>query len=154
MPLYGTGQAVGGSFETTDDVSGLLGEIRFGNTGFFRYGKAGAALAKGDVCTFSNDGKYTASKTATPAAIPFGICIPQSDMTSGSYGWFFIGGGTFQANVAAGVIVGSVLTTTGTAGQLGAGGTKIGAVNTGATAGAAAVVNCYAPTFLACTPYT
>jgi hypothetical protein len=147
MPLYGTGQAVGGNFETTDTISSLLGELRFGSTGVFRYGKAGAALTAGDLCAFSNDGLYTATKGAT-AALPTAYGVPQGDMASGTYGWFFVGCGTFNLRVASGIGAPAKLTTTGTAGTAGAGGTQFGPVNVGTTAGAPAVIACFAPGFL------
>lgn len=150
MPIYGTGQAVGGSFEATDTISSLVGEMRFGNTGLFRYGKAGAALAAGDLCSFTTDGQYTAAKQGTAGAFPAALGVPQGDMASGTYGWFFIGCGTFQGKVAASTVANTpLMTTSGAAGLLDkAGGTLIGAHNVGATAGVAAVVTCFAPGLL------
>lgn len=152
MPTFGTGQTIGSNYGNVDtSPAANVGEKQGTSTGDYRYAKAGAALAAGDLCVFSTDGAWTATKYATAAnVVPLGV--PQVAIPSGSYGWFFVGGGQFNVNTAAGVASGAKLTATATPGQAGAGGATIGAT-AAAASGAGGVTAAFAPAALVSSAY-
>ena len=69
--------------------------------------------------------------------------------TTAQYAFAFTGFGNFEASCATGLSAGAALTTTASAGVLGAGGDAVGAALVDSTSGGAAVVTCYAPGKLA-----
>jgi hypothetical protein len=139
--------------DATDTISSTVGEVRRANTGSFRYGKAAAALTAGDLCAFSTDGNYTATKFAT-AATTQALGVPQNDIAINQFGWFFIGEGTFRVNTAAGVTSGTKLHASATPGQVDSGaGVLIGAVAVANAPGGGGLTNAWAPAHLAANLY-
>ncbi len=92
----------------------------------YEYVKASGAVTAGFFVLIDQAG-LAANMTTTNSPNTYqqkaGIAV--RDLTDTYYGWVFRGGGTFQAVVANAVSAGSQLTSTGTGGNAGTGGTTI-----------------------------
>jgi hypothetical protein len=91
------------------------------------YGQANGAQTAGEASQFTRDGNWDATPmtTTTQDSKLWNVGVPNIAMTDNYYGWFFHGCGEFEIVVANGVAALSPLTTTGTAGEVGTGGTLI-----------------------------
>lgn len=105
-----------------------VGHVYFDEYGRkFRYGQANGAQTAGEVSQFSRDGTWDATPmtTTTQDSKLWHLGVPNINMTDNYYGWFFCGFGEYEIVVANAVAALSPLTTTGTAGEVGTGGTLI-----------------------------
>ena len=101
----------------------------------WEYCKADGAQTAGELAQISKDSTRDATPmtTTTVDSKTWDVGVPDIDMTDNYFGWFWRGnikGGAFEIVLANGVAANSVLTSTGTAGEGGTGGTPIdGLVN-------------------------
>lgn len=105
-----------------------LGSIHIDEYGRkWRYGKASGAVAAGKVAQMTKDNTYvfSAMTTTTLNSQKYGLGAPDIDVSDTYYAWFFIGYGVFTIIVANAVAANTALTSTGTAGVLGTGGTAL-----------------------------
>jgi hypothetical protein len=136
-----------------DSAEYTLGALHFGSDGVYQYVQADASgVALGEFCFLSEahvaDEVDTTNSGATAKAIG---CANQVALAASKFGWVFRGCGTFEGKIATGVAADANLTTTATAGVLGAGGdTVIGlrAIDANAS-GVDAIVTLQAVTLMA-----
>lgn len=109
-----------------------MGEVNWDIYGKkWRYGKANGALAAGGVVMFARDEDPYVAWDGQPVTTTlqdtkmWHLGVPDIAMTDNYFGWFFVGFGYFEILVANAVSALSPLTTTGTAGVVGTGGTLI-----------------------------
>lgn len=124
------------------------------NDGEYTYVKhALAAATAGSAYKIQEDYQLLALDTTVSGSEPTDVGVPQVNIAAGTttpqYAWVFTGYGNFRASVATTISAGAALTTTASAGVLGAGGDAVGAAAVGETSGGAAVITCFAPGKLA-----
>jgi len=94
--------------------------------GAWCYGQADEAIAAGEfVFVNETDGGLTLLDTTESASTPQLVGAADAAIASGSYGWVWVGEGTFEAEVDDSVAAGTLLTTIATAGEVGTGGDAI-----------------------------
>jgi hypothetical protein len=94
--------------------------------GAWVYGQADEAIAAGEfVFVAEDDGGLTLLDTTESGTEPQLVGAADAAIASGSYGWVWVGEGTFEAEVDDSVTAGSALTTIATAGEAGTGGDTI-----------------------------
>ena len=94
--------------------------------GAWLYGKASENIGAGDFVHYASaTGFATLMDTTESADEPGRIAAADVAITSGSWGWFWHGEGTFEAVVVDAVTAATQLTTTATAGEAGTGGDTI-----------------------------
>lgn len=93
----------------------------------WRYCKANGNLVAGDLHQVAKDGTMDATPmtTTTVDSKVWDVVVPNINVTDNYYFWGFAGEGQFEIVLANGTTALSVLTSTGTAGEGGAGGTPI-----------------------------
>lgn len=98
-----------------------------GGRGAFVYGQADEAISAGNfVFVTEADGGLTLMDSTESGSTAKLVGVACADIASGSFGWVWVGEGSFEAIVVNAVAAGSNLTTTATAGQAGTGGDVIG----------------------------
>lgn len=139
--------------KTSETAEHVVGALYTGSDGVYQYVKSDASgITLGEFCFLSDahvaDEVDTTNSGATAKAIG---CANQVAIPANYYGWVFRGCGTFEGKIADAVGADANLTTTATAGVLGAGGdTVIGLRSIDANAsGAAAIVTLQAVTLMA-----
>lgn len=123
-----------------------LGTQIWADSGLYIYGQANGAIAEGYICkyvegTFDFDTVDTTESGTTPTNL--GVCVTSGGLADNYFGWFWRGCGkesVYVQDVAANVQV----TTTGTAGQGGAGGDYIYNLFTNENNAAAGLTSCRA----------
>lgn len=147
QPISTTGIAANGTgglgIPTNQGPTQTVGSIRASNIGYVVYGCCTATVNAGFLVMFTLDATYgawsaTQATTGTILAASQNIGTPFSTLTVGQFGWFWLGGGIWNLQIANSVSATSQLTTTATTGVSGTGGTKFGAVNIDASTSAAA----------------
>lgn len=102
--------------------------------GHYRYAQASGAIDAGAAVTLTytvgsantvTDCQAAEVDTTASGSTPKVIGIAQAALADNEYGWFWVGCGHTEALVATGVSAGDALTTTATAGELGAGGDAV-----------------------------
>lgn len=94
--------------------------------GAWAYGQADEAIAAGEFVFVNEvDGGLTLLDTTESASTPQLVGAADAAIASGSYGWVWVGEGTFEAEVDNAVAAGTALTTIATAGEVGTGGDAI-----------------------------
>lgn len=94
--------------------------------GAWVYGQADEAIAAGEFVFVNEvDGGLTLLDTTESASTPQLVGAADVAIASGSYGWVWVGEGTFEAEVDDSVTAGTILTTIATAGEVGTGGDAI-----------------------------
>lgn len=94
--------------------------------GAWVYGQADEAITAGQaVFVTESDGGLTLADTTESGSTAKLVGIADTAIASGSYGWVWVGEGTFEAIVTNAVAAGTNLTTTGTGGTVGTGGDAI-----------------------------
>lgn len=94
--------------------------------GAWIYGQADEDIDAGEWAHYASaDGGLTLMDSTEAADEPGRICVADTDIASGSWGWMWHGEGTFEAIVVNAVAAATQLTTTATAGQAGTGGDDI-----------------------------
>ena len=93
----------------------------------WKYVRANGAQTAGEVSQVAKDGTYDATPmtTTTVNSLTHDCVVPDIDVTDNYYYWGFAGEGEFEIVVVNGVTANSVLTSTGTAGEVGTGGTPV-----------------------------
>lgn len=93
----------------------------------YRYARANGNLTAGKTAQFTKDGTWdaVAMTTTTLDSKRQRLGVPDINVTDDYYAWFWIGWGDFECIIENSTAAGSVLTSTGTAGVPGAGGTNI-----------------------------
>lgn len=112
----------------SSDLLFKLGTTHFDEQGrIWKYGQAAGAQTAGETAQFNREGGWDATPmtTTTQDSKLWNLGVPHIDMTDNYYGWFFHGCGEFEMVVTDSVTALSALTTTGTAGVVGTGGTLI-----------------------------
>lgn len=139
-----TAVAINGGIGITTNLgpTQTVGTIRSSTIGYLAYGCCTATVNAGFFVQFTLDATYgawsaTQMTTAGIAAASQNIGVSLSTLTVGQFGWFWVGGGIWNAQLANSVTALSQLTTTATSGVAGTGGTKFGAVNLDTTTSAA-----------------
>lgn len=136
----------------TDSVARhKVGTVVKTDDGEYTYVKhALAVAAAGDVFKVQEDYQTIAVDTTVSGSEPTSLGAFQIAVAAGTttaqYAFIFTGFGNFNANIATGVAAGAALTTTASAGVLGAGGDAVGAACvTANSSGSNAVRACFAP---------
>ena len=115
----------------------------------FVYGQANGAIAIYDGVKIDNDGQLIKIDTTLSASEPSAVGFAQVAVADNEHAWVAVkGGGSgkgIKANVAASITAGAKMTTTGTAGAIGAGGDLIQGLSTVTTTTDAAAVEIYMP---------
>lgn len=94
--------------------------------GAWVYGQADEAIAAGEfVFVNEADGGLTLLDTTESASTPQLVGAADAAIAASSYGWVWVGEGTFEAEVDDAVAAGTILTTIATAGEVGTGGDTI-----------------------------
>lgn len=145
-PVSTTGIAAGSpaglGIATYQGPTQAAGTIRGSTIGYLVYGCCTATVNAGFFVIFTLDATYGAwsatQMTTAGLANSQNVGVPLSTLTVGQFGWFWIGGGIWNAQIANSVSAGSQLTSTATTGVAGTGGTKFGGVNIDASTSAAA----------------
>lgn len=97
----------------------------YGN-GAWVFGQADEAIAAGEFAFINEtDGGATLLDTTESASEPQLVGAADAALASGEYGWFWVGEGTFEAEVDDSVAAGTQLTTIATPGEVGTGGDVI-----------------------------
>lgn len=112
----------------------------------FIYLQANATIAD-SILVYWTDAFLAAGATTTAVASkPQGVAIACAAYTSGQFGWFACGfihpSSGVTVSTAASITAGAAMTTTGTAGVIGAGGTAVKTLVTTTTTTGAAAVGC------------
>lgn len=106
-----------------------LGDFTVLDSGFYRYAQADGAIDAGAACRIVQESETDCQAkeidTTLSGSIPTAVGIAQAALADNYYGWFWRGCGYTEALVATGVAANAALTTTATAGELGAGGDAI-----------------------------
>lgn len=141
-PVTATAIAGGIGITTNLGPTQSVGTIRTSSVGYVAYGCCTATVNAGFFVIFTLDGTYGAwsatQMTTGTLANSQNVGVPFSTLTVGQFGWYWIGGGIWNAQIANSVSAGSQLTSTATTGVSGTGGTKFGATNIDASTSAAA----------------
>lgn len=95
------------------------------NYGEYVFAEAGGAIDRGALCQLTYAGVATEQDTTTSGSTRKRDAIAQATLASGEYGFFWRGRGSTEALVATGISADAALTTTATAGELGAGGDAV-----------------------------
>lgn len=106
-----------------------LGDITVLDSGFYRYAQADGAIDAGAACRIlqesATDCQAKEIDTTLSGSIPTAVGIAQAALADNEYGWFWRGLGYTEALVATGIAANAALTTTATAGELGAAGDTV-----------------------------
>ena len=128
-----------------------LGSIIETSDGQYQYVKhaLSGAITAGLIYKISSAFVTVLLTTAVSGDVPTNAVAFQIEVGAGNttaqYAWAFSGFGNFNASVATSISAGAALTTTTSAGVLGASGDAVGAAAVGETSAGAAVIACYAP---------
>lgn len=106
-----------------------LGDHTEIDSGVYVYAQADGAVDAGAACRIvqesAKDCQAKEIDTTLSGSIPTAVGIAQVALADNYYGWFWRGRGYTEALVATGVSANAALTTTATAGELGAGGDAV-----------------------------
>lgn len=120
--------------------------------GLFVYAKADALLVAGDAVKVDNDGTVEGLTTAISGSEPTKVGVALAAVPASGYGWFWRGDGKLTSftgvKAAASISADVVVTTTATAGAVGAGGDTIVGLTLTAASGAGGVTACFASTLM------
>lgn len=134
------------SAAATADQRFKLGDTTQTDSGEYIYAQANGAVDAGAVCQIlhegDNDCQADELDSTLSGSIPTSAGVAQVAAADNYFSWYWLGCGYTEALVATGVSADAALTTTGTAGELGAGGDAVHslrAVDGNATGSTAAI---------------
>ena len=124
--LQGPAGAYLAGIYTSTTIPHGLGEKAIADNGHYVFAQADGAIAAGAYCRWLPEtGQMDSETTAESGSTPVAGAVAVVALADDEYGWFWRGCGYEEALVATGVSALAALTTTATAGELGAGGDSV-----------------------------
>lgn len=127
-----------------------VGALHDGSQGMYEFAQAAGVvgIAQAVIITSLGQAAEVTSTTSGATSKAIGVCLAAAGLADDEYGWFWRGCGACEIDVATTIAADAALTTTATAGVLGAGGDVVQSLLTTESSGSGSITDCYAADIL------